>query len=227
MNISHHFDDATLMAYASGSLPQGMALLVACHLHWCSECRQRVQEAEAIGGSLLTQIAPLPLDSQALDQVLARLDLNDQDVLGDAMAEEVSAQILKPQVQIPGDIPPPLYHYLQKPLDQLPWKRLGYGAHQLDLHLGGPGATRLLRLAPGVSVPHHSHSGSELTLVLRGSYTDEFGRFAAGDVADLDGEAHHQPIVDTDQDCICLIATDAPLKFSGLMGRLVQPLIGL
>ncbi|EXJ13070.1 MULTISPECIES: ChrR family anti-sigma-E factor [Nitrincola] len=216
MNISHHFDDATLMAYASGSLPQGMALLVACHLHWCPHCRQRLAEAEAIGGALLAQIEPMSLKADALKSVMDRLDLE----------EEIPLPQIRP-VQTATDLPAPLHHYLQTNLDHLPWKRLGYGVHHIDLNLKGPGATRLLKIAPGVSVPHHTHAGNELTLILRGSYTDEFGRFSAGDVADLDGEVKHQPIVDTDQDCICLIATDAPLKFTGLMGRLVQPFIGL
>lgn len=72
-------------------------------------------------------------------------------------------------------------------------------------------------------MPSHGHTGSELTMVLRGSYTDELGRFCAGDVADLDPDVQHQPVADTDEHCICLIATDAPLRFNGLVPRLLQP----
>lgn len=217
MNISHHFDDATLISYAAGALPAGMALLVACHLHWCPACRERVRTAEAVGGALLEGLSPVSLADDALERVMANLD--------DAMAGEIAAYL--DPATAPADMPWPLWQQLQKPLDQLPWRRLGAGIQHFDLHLGGSGATRLLRIQPGVSVPHHSHAGNELTLVLRGSYSDEIGRFQAGDVADLDGEVHHQPIVDTGQPCICLIATDAPLKFTGLMGRLAQPFIGL
>jgi len=62
--------------------------------------------------------------------------------------------------------------------------------------------------------------------VLRGSFTDEIGRFAAGDIADLDDQIEHQPLVDSAEDCICLVATDAPLKFTTLLGRLMQPMTG-
>ncbi len=217
MNIRHHFDDATLMAYAAGTLPEGMALLVACHLHWCPACRDRVKHAEAVGGALLDSIEPKSMSANALDDILSRLD-----------DEQPTVDVSPTQsVILPKDVPAPLHSYINTSLDNLPWKRLGYGVHHIDLNLGSKGTTRLLKIAPGVSVPHHTHSGNELTLILRGSYSDEIGRFSAGDVADLDGEIHHQPIVDTDQDCICLIATDSPLKFSGLMGRLVQPFIGL
>ncbi|GAA0788672.1 ChrR family anti-sigma-E factor [Marinobacterium sediminicola] len=216
MKISHHFDDATLMAYSAGSLPQGMALLVACHLHWCEQCRERTRETDAVGGAMLDSLTPAMLTDDALNAVLACLDEPEQEF-----------SLSKAEPLADDHLPAPLAQVLGKPIDDLPWKRIGYGVRQLDLELDGPGATRLLRISPGVSVPHHTHSGNELTLILQGSYSDEMGRFCRGDVADLDGEVSHQPIVDTDEDCICLIATDAPLKFSGLMGRLVQPFIGL
>lgn len=216
MKISHHFDDATLMAYSAGTLPQGMALLVACHLHWCPHCRERMHATDAVGGALLEQLPPSNLQADAFEQLLARLDEPEQELSTSA-----------PEADSNQELPTPLAQLLDKPLDELPWKRIGYGVKQLDLHLNGPGAARLLRISPGVSVPHHTHGGNELTLILKGSYNDELGRFCQGDVADLDGEVSHQPLVDTDEECICLIATDAPLKFSGLVGRLVQPFIGL
>jgi putative transcriptional regulator len=61
---------------------------------------------------------------------------------------------------------------------------------------------------------------------LRGSFSDEVGRFCRGDVADLDDQIEHQPLVDSEEDCICLIATDAPLRFTTLFGKLVQPITG-
>ena len=72
----------------------------------------------------------------------------------------------------------------------------------------------------------HSHDGNELTLILRGSFSDDVGRFTVGDIAALDSEINPQPLVDSDEDCICLIATDAPLKFSTLLGKIVQPMTG-
>ncbi len=218
MKIRHHFDDATLMAYSSGSLPQGMAVLVGSHLHWCEECRARVEQMDHIGGELLEEIEPVALASGALEAVMARLDEPDP------VVRTLATDRLE---SVRTGLPAPLAQTLGKSLDELEWRRIGYGVQQYDLKLEGPGATRLLRIAPGVSVPHHTHRGNELTLILRGSYSDELGRFCVGDVADVDTEVKHQPIVDTDEECICLIATDAPLRFTGLMGRLAQPFIGL
>lgn len=215
MKISHHFDDATLIAYSSGTLTKGMALLVESHLEMCGQCMEQVQTSNRIGGDLLRSIEPVAMNSGSLDRMLGLLD---------AVEPEVEAAT---KAAPRGEVPASLAAVIGDDLEALDWKTMGMGVQQYDLKLGGNGAARLLRIQPGVSVPHHTHTGSELTLILRGSYSDEIGRFQVGDVADLDDQLEHQPIVDTDHECICLIATDAPLKFSGLMGKLVQPFIGL
>ena len=38
--------------------------------------------------------------------------------------------------------------------------------------------------------------GQEMTLILRGAYRDQIGRFAPGDVADLDEGIEHQPVIE-------------------------------
>jgi putative transcriptional regulator len=215
VKISHHFDDATLVAYSSGTLTKGMALLVESHIGMCEQCMEQIQTSNRIGGDLLQSIRPVAMESGCLDRFLAMLDGVEMD---EAAPLEASRE---------SEVPESLAAVIGDDLDALEWKSMGLGVQQYDLKLGGVGATRLLRIQPGVSVPHHTHTGNELTLILRGSYSDEIGRFQVGDVADLDDQLEHQPIVDTDQECICLIATDAPLKFSGLMGKLVQPFIGL
>ena len=213
--ISHHFDDATLVARAAGAMSEGMSLLIDSHLHWCKECQERAWQAEQIGGQLLDSLTPVALSEDSLSSVLALLD------------DDVPVATFKPRLSGSDEVPEPLAQLIGGDLDALPWRGMGIGVQQYDLNLGGAGACRLLRIKPGVSVPHHTHKGNELTMILRGSYSDDIGRFCKGDVADLDDQVKHQPIVDTEQECICLIATDAPLQFTGIMGRLAQPFIGL
>ena len=86
---------------------------------------------------------------------------------------------------------------------------------------------RLLRIAKGRNVPEHGHNGQELTLILRGAYQDEIGHFKAGDVADLDEHIEHQPRVVSDEDCICLVALEAPTRFKGWVSRAMQPFVGI
>ncbi len=217
MSIRHHLDEATLLSYAAGSLSQGMALVVACHLSMCSQCRKRAAEQEAVGGSLLEDLAPAEVSAHALDNLLSALDA------------PVSAPEEKPdECRRVKDsrLPAPLGDYLPYTLDDVPWKKLVAGISYYDIECQTGGVSRLMRIAPGKNLLPHTHKGNELTLVLQGSFCDEIGRFARGDVADLDDQVEHQPLVDSNTDCICLIATDAPLKFTTLLGRLVQPVTG-
>ncbi|WP_261842692.1 ChrR family anti-sigma-E factor [Aliamphritea ceti] len=217
MNIRHHLDEATLLSYAAGSLSQGMALVVACHLSMCPHCRERANAQEAIGGSLLEDLKPAELSDDVLNNMLAMLD---------SPAAAPAELPVAPKPQSDSRLPAPLGDYLGCDLDKVPWKRIVSGISYYDLDCQSGGVSRLMRIAPGKNLLPHTHEGNELTLVLEGSFCDEIGRFARGDVADLDEQVEHQPLVDSNTDCICLIATDAPLKFTSLLGRLVQPVTG-
>lgn len=220
MNIKHHLDDATLVSYAAGSISQAMALVVACHISICPDCQQKASESEAIGGLMLDGLKEVDINEDALEQVLACLDNE---------PESIQKPIKQHKTQNKDTrIPKPLQECIDGSLEQLPWKRIVPGVYYHDLPFKAErgGVSKLLKIAPGKSMLPHTHDGNELTLILRGSFSDEVGRFTEGDIADLDNEIEHQPLVDSDEDCICLIATDAPLKFSTLFGRLVQPMTG-
>ncbi|KEQ17522.1 ChrR family anti-sigma-E factor [Endozoicomonas numazuensis] len=214
---THHPDLSTLMSYSAGSLPDAIATVVAAHLSLCDHCSCHVQEAEQIGISLLEQLEPTPMSAGAKDDILSMLGETTQ-----------AAEPAKPEPHVPddADVPSPLRHLLGHYLDDLHWKTMAPGLKQFILP-AAESNLRLLKIAPGTCMPSHGHTGSELTLVLRGSYSDELGRFCAGDVADLDPDIQHQPVADTHEGCICLIATDAPLRFNGLVPRLLQPFFQL
>lgn len=63
--------------------------------------------------------------------------------------------------------------------------------------------------------------------MLKGAYHDHMGVFARGDVADLDEDIEHQPVVGPGEDCICLVATEKPTRFKSLAARLMQPFVGI
>lgn len=231
MSPRHHPSDAMLAAYSAGTLGEGLSLVVATHLALCPQCRRQAAHLEEMGGALLEQTAPVALADQALETLLNCLDdTEDQSQTATRPAAAPSPLAAFPQ---------PLRGYLEaggpetgrrKAGLNRRWKRLAPGLHQIELlprsYRTGAGV-RLLKISPGTQLPHHGHNGRELTLVLEGSYCDELGRYAAGDVADLDDEVSHRPVVDTDVDCLCLVATEHPLRFSGLVPRLMQPFIGL
>jgi len=197
-NLSHHLTDETLQDYSAGLLNAPMETLIACHLTLCPECRQRAELADAIGGLSMNDESQAPVSASAQD-ILA-LDKSN-----------------------------PLARLLPSPLYDLPWKSFGPGMKQYNLGTQPrkEGAFKLLSLDPGSRMSKHSHEHRELTFIVCGSYSDELGHFKAGDIADLSADHHHQPYVDSDIPCISLIATDAPVKFDGLFGKIVQPFVGI
>ena len=74
-------------------------------------------------------------------------------------------------------------------------------------------------------MPDHGHRGTELTLVLQGAFRDESDRFGKGDIEVANEEMVHTPVAEEGLDCICLAATDAPLRFNSLIPRLAQPFL--
>lgn len=218
--INHHPSSELLLSFAAGNLSEGFSLLVATHVAMCADCRKRMRHAESIGGALLQSMDPVPVSESALPDLLARIDAEESEpanLRADAQSDEIHA-----------DVPKPLRPWVPGALDDLRWRTLAPGMKQIVLPLdsSGPAKTRLLKLAPGVVTPAHSHKGQEITLVLKGSFSDELGRFGPGDVQEADGEVKHQPMADTGEECICLVVTDAPLKFDNLVGKILQPIFG-
>ena len=73
-------------------------------------------------------------------------------------------------------------------------------------------------------MPDHGHRGTELPLGLQGAFTDSTDRFGRGDLEVANEDLEHTPTAEVGLDCICLAATDAPLRFTGVIPRLLQPL---
>jgi putative transcriptional regulator len=215
MTIQHHLDPSTLMSCAAGSQPEALAAVVASHLSVCPHCRSELKKFERIGQALFDAILPTPVLKDA--PVIAM-----RSFAADADAAPGTAAAA-------GDIPLPIRAIAGLNLDDIRWRRLGPGVwhYPLPLSENTNGDLRLLKVAPGTAIPEHGHGGSELTLLLRGSYSDGLGTFRAGDVADLGDDVEHEPVADSSEGCICLVASDQKAKFRGLMARLVQPLTGL
>ena len=74
MKISHHLDDATVVAYAAATLPDAHMLVVASHLAFCQTCQRSVREAEAVGGGFMMQQDAAVVSDVCRSATLASLD---------------------------------------------------------------------------------------------------------------------------------------------------------
>lgn len=200
---SHHPDEELLLQYAAGNLTGGRALIIATHLAYCRVCRGHVAAAEVVGGEMLENEAGADVASA---QEPPAADLGDPQFAKTVQETHFAfaPNHLRTLLQDSGE----------------KWINVWFGVKELPI----PGFTpvaRLLWIPAGRRMPRHDHQGEEMTLVLKGSFTDATGRFAAGDLqVGLPG-LDHQPHAGTESDCVCLVVEQGGLKLSGWLGRLV------
>ena len=214
MTFVHHLDDATILAYAAGTLGEALSVAAACHISMCPECRTAVRKAEALGGEILDDL-----------QISAV-----SDVCRAATFASLYDMVAVKPVIIKGDMPSPLQRLLGgQDFAQLRWRKKapGVAVYELPLSKNAKGSLKLVSIAPGMTMLEHGHGGEELTLVLKGAFKDKVGRYSRGDIADLDEDTEHCPIIEEGETCICLYATEAPSHFKTWIGRLLQPFLGI
>jgi putative transcriptional regulator len=216
VTITHHLDDATLLSFAAGTLGEAHSILAASHISVCKQCRENFNTAESVGGEILNAQETAAVSDLCRSATLASLDQ-----LPKAQAKTKFAT---------HDLPPAIARIVGSGgLANIKWSKKAPGIAVYDVPMAKGDKTHLkfLRIGKGKAMPEHGHGGEEITFILKGSYNDHTGRYVAGDVADLDEDIEHQPIVDSDEDCICIIATEAPTKFKSLWARLAQPFVGI
>lgn len=213
--ITHHLTDPLLMAYSAGTLPEAFDLVVATHVSLCDDCRARMHGFDAIGGALVDGPEVVAMENGSLAATMARIASNDAGP---------HAQTARRAGAV---FPAPLRAAIGGDLADVRWRRIGGGVRQAVLATHGGATVRLLSIPGGVAVPDHGHRGTELTLVLQGAFMDDTDSFGIGDVEIANEDMVHQPVAAPGPDCICLAATDAPLRFSGLIPRVAQRLFDL
>ena len=210
MTIQHHLDDATLLAYTTGNLPEAFSLIVASHVSLCDTCRSAAESMDAVGGALLEDVEVAPMGAQSLPRMMELL-------------EDTPAAPL--QRFSKGVLPAPLQDYVGGDIDSIRWRPVGMGVKQAILPTSKDASARLLFIPAGAAMPDHSHGGTEMTLVLQGAFRDDEGLFVRGDIEITDENVTHTPIADISEDCICLAVTDAPLQFKGWLPKVVQRIV--
>lgn len=206
----HHVPDAMLAAYAANALAFPFAMLVGAHVSLCDECRARLEAHHALGGLVLSGLAPASVSPEVRRRTLAAIG---------------TTQSTDRPTPPRGPYPSPLADLVGPGGPR--WKALGFGARQAILWTGSAGSLRLLSIPAGQAVPEHGHRGPELTLVLSGAFTDASGSFGRGDLEVTDERVTHTPTAVAGEPCICAAATDAPLRFRSFFPRLLQPVFGI
>ena len=205
--------DALLAAYSAGTLDPGLHALVASHLLLKPDNRDFVAALEALAASELDSGRPEPLSRR--DERLAAI-FSAEPVVAQRRLSSVGSSLL----------PAPLRHYLGHDLEAIRWRAKLPGVKEFRIADNGRGDASLLWVRAGRRMPSHTHEGSEITLVLKGGFSDVTGHYARGDIALAEADLDHKPMTDAGEDCICFAVTDAPLHLTGPFGRLLDRFFG-
>ncbi len=215
MKVTREKTEVLLMEYAAGALDEACALLAATYVALCPEARRYYRRCEQIGGILMEyDCRPVRMHQDSLQHVLDRLD-----TAGSETPEPASAAPDRHDAPFPA----PLQQHLDREPRAPRWKRFGQGMQYMVLNtMAGEYSAQLVRMAPGAKAPRHSHPGIEMTLVLEGGFSDEYGHYQAGDLVIADDGIEHTPVADEPEGCLCFAVTDRPVHFSSGLYRLLN-----
>jgi putative transcriptional regulator len=211
---------------AGASMTTGQDMLLRSHLEVSPQARAHAASMARIGGALLESIP---------DAVEPDLDFDADDIFAlDTLRPEAApltgSGAAKPAraADLPECLPDVLCDFIDQAGVTLRWEFLGPGLKKAMLwHSETDERLWLLRARPGVAIPHHGHRGTELTLVLQGSFLDGEQRYVRGDVEEASLEVEHDIRIGDGEECICLALTEGKLRFDDPLLRAFQVFTGL
>lgn len=242
----HHPSINMLAEYCAGTLGMAEALSISAHLHYCHSCRCQVENLNRLNGTLLsdenfsqafqepsaaTAHTAVNHGEQSIDSLLQstlnRIDALDNHSSSETTLSGVPIQQASIANKIRKDLPPVIAKLIVKPRF-LRWKKLSPAMEAAKLSAGqNECEVSLIKIKAGGRVLEHDHRGNEYTVVLRGAFSDQDGIYSAGDFIHRKPNEIHAPCATADADCLCLTVVDAPLKFTGLIGCLINPFMKL
>jgi anti-sigma factor ChrR (cupin superfamily) len=178
-----------MLDYAAGLLSPAEKLAADLHRALSTDGARTGRMMDALGGALLERVAPAP--TAYFDTVK----------LEGPPKGEAGSSNLDP--------------FLKRDLVSLKWNKNIVGVKTLPT--GVPMAS-LLRLDPGERAPAHGHGRRDVTVVLCGTYADEFGVYERGDLAFAEPGLKHKPRAVGDKICVCLLATESGKPLRGFFG---------
>lgn len=223
----YHPDLNLLTEYASGTLDWGLSLGVATHLHFCHECRARVEELNNIGGAIFGKVQPVAVGDNVFNNLMARIasgsTANDITVL-----PTTSPELTRSNSDTMLQGLPKVVEKLLPRDKQLKWKMVSPALRAARLTTGqNKYEVAFHRIGAGGKVAEHDHGGLEVTIVLKGCFSDDTGVYNEGDFLVKQPGEIHRPTAAQNQDCLCFSIQEAPVRLTGILGKILNPLLSV
>ena len=207
--------DALLLDYATGALSLPLEVLIETHLAMNEDSAKTMNMLMRLGGVLLEDSEPVSLSEGALENVLKAIEDQEESATLDTSRLDTND----------GFLPRPISDYIPD-ASNASWRRVGLGLFECDVVFeDGRGRAKFYRIAPGTAVPSHTHTGTEVTLVLEGGFTDETGSYGPGDIAVQEEGCEHKPVADNDGECLVFAINQGDIRLTGPIGRVLNLLV--
>ncbi|MFT4863399.1 MAG: putative transcriptional regulator [Pseudohongiellaceae bacterium] len=212
-----HPSQDLLSAFAQGGLSVGMNVALSAHIELCDTCRSKTGEmkSDAVMSWLQTSEEVVEPDfSDMIESIVSQPQDKEEPERGGHAVHEM--HMLNHSVLLP--------RVLAKVASEgLVWKKLTGGINQALVKLDAETQCEFIYMTPGSQVPVHKHQGSEVTLVLDGSFSDELGHYRVSDFVVRTKEHIHRPA--SDEGCLCFSVLDSPLTFTKGLARFMNPFL--
>lgn len=230
--VSFHPDAKFLTDFAAGNLPLSEAICVAAHLEFCSKCRSHVQQLSDLGAQLMARLEPQLAaadaagsdDRQGFERLMQRIDAGDTGVtVTPAPTPTGPARVSSAN---PLGLPRVVQKLAADGLQNLKWAQFGKSLRIAPISIGEKSReTAIYDIKAGGRMPEHEHRGEEITVLLKGSFSDADGKYVKGDFVVRHAGERHQPTATLDTDCICLVSLEQPVRPSSFWYRLMEPFV--
>ena len=225
--IKHHPNTELLSLYVVGDLPASLSAAISIHNDLCPQCAEEIKNLTEESASFnFEQDVAIKTDvtSTMNAEKLNDVDMFDIDALIANITADDSIDVITEQPKKSITIKGAQYTIPRaiQSVELGKWSSIGKLTRaRLSLDEGHSHSS-LLHIAPNGSVPEHTHKGTELTLLLDGTFEDEMGSYVPGDFILLDGQHKHNPV--TKQGCLCYTVVDDALIFTQGLNRLLNPI---
>lgn len=219
--VSFHPDSKFLTDFAAGSLPLSEAVCVSAHLEFCGKCRAHVQQLSDVAAQMMERLEPIVDEIDGFESLMQRIDSSDSV----AIVPASSAVAGKSALGASG-LPRVVEKLAGGSLQNLNWVKLGSSLRIAPMKTGCKSRqTAIYDIKAGRPMPEHEHRGEEITVLLKGSFSDAEGKYVRGDFVVRHAGERHQPTATLDTDCICLVSLEQPVKTSSWWYRLMEPFV--
>ena len=210
-SIKHHPSHSMLVDFSAGNLGTAESICVSAHLHFCDQCRNELMRLDQVASQLMTEAEPQTIDEDLFDSVMSKIDA-------------LPTAPVKVEIEEHSDFPHSVAKLIKETESAPKWRRMSPSVDVARVRTGqNKFEVALHRICAGGKTPHHGHNGTEFTVVLKGSFSDEQAVYSEGDFLLRGPEEKHQPMGAQNGECICLSALEAPIELSSRLGFLMKP----